>query len=113
MPETLAVPLAFASMLLGLALGGERPRHPLAGRAIHFMGEISYATYLSHYLLFFSYKLFFVRNEHDVPPLQIALFLTSVLIVSILLYNMVERPAQRAILRHWSDRRKSRAPAIA
>lgn len=105
MPETLALPFALAAILLGLALGAERPRHLLAGRAIHWLGEISYATYLSHFLLFFAFKLAFVRDEYDAPPAGIAAYLLLVLIASAVLYHGVERPAQRAILTAWKRHR--------
>ncbi|WBO22181.1 acyltransferase family protein [Sphingomonas abietis] len=111
-PETLAVPFAFATLLLALALGAERPRHPLAGRAIHWLGEISYATYLSHFLLFFAVKLAFVHNEHDAAPAVMALYLLIVLAASAALYHGVERPAQRAILRGWAGFRKPRVSAV-
>jgi peptidoglycan/LPS O-acetylase OafA/YrhL len=104
-PETLAVPFAFAALLLALALGAERPRHPLSGRFIHWLGEISYATYLSHFLLFFAFKLVFVSDARNVPPPLICLFLLVVLAASALLYHGVERSAQRAILRGWMSRR--------
>jgi peptidoglycan/LPS O-acetylase OafA/YrhL len=106
-PETLALPFAFAALLLALALGAERPRHPLAGRTIHWLGEISYATYLSHFLLFFAFKLAFVRDEFDAPPLAIVAYLLLVLIASAGLYHLVERPAQRAILAAWRRRREA------
>ena len=104
-PETLALPFAFAAVLLALALGAERPRHLLAGRAIHWLGEISYATYLSHFLLFFAFKLAFVRDAFDAPPGAIAAYLLLVLIASAGLYHGVERPAQRLILAAWKRRR--------
>jgi peptidoglycan/LPS O-acetylase OafA/YrhL len=105
-PETLAVPFAFATLLLALALGAERARHPLAGRAIHWLGEISYATYLSHFLLFFAFKLAFVSDPRNVPPLLVAAYLLLVLAASAALYHGFERPAQRAILRGWTSLRK-------
>jgi len=103
-PETLALPFAFAALLLALALGAERPRHPLAGRAIHWLGEISYATYLSHFLLFFAFKLVFVRDIFDVPPALLIAYLLLVLLASALLYHGIERPAQRLILAAWKRR---------
>lgn len=112
-PEALALPFAFAALLLALALGAERPRHLLAGRAIHWLGEISYATYLSHFLLFFAFKLVLVRDAANVPPALIAAYLGLVLIMSAGLYHFVERPAQRAILRTWARRRGHRGhPAV-
>jgi peptidoglycan/LPS O-acetylase OafA/YrhL len=100
-PEALALPFAFAALLQALALGAERPHHLLAGRAIHWLGEISYATYLSHFLLFFAFKLAFVRDAFDVPPALIAAYLLLVLFASAVLYHGVERPAQRVILQYW------------
>jgi peptidoglycan/LPS O-acetylase OafA/YrhL len=102
--EILCVPFAFASLLLALALGAERPRNPLAGRAIHWLGEISYATYLSHFLLFIVFKLAVVRDAHDVSPAQIGLFLLIVLAASAVLYHGIERPAQRFVLLWWRSR---------
>jgi peptidoglycan/LPS O-acetylase OafA/YrhL len=107
--EVLTFPLAAAVLLLALALGAERARHPLSGRTIHWLGEISYATYLSHFLLYFAVKLVLVRDEYDAPPWVIAAYLLLVLAASALLYHGVERPAQRWILKRWIGR-TSRAP---
>ena len=62
---------------------------------LHLLGEISYATYLSHFLLWFVFKLLLVADPHAVPPILIALYLALVLASSIALYHLVERPAQR------------------
>jgi peptidoglycan/LPS O-acetylase OafA/YrhL len=105
-PEILTVPFAFATLLLALALGAERAHHPLSGRFIHWLGEISYATYLSHFLLFFAFKLAFVSDARNVSPALICLFLLIVLGTSALLYYGVERTAQRTILRGWAARQR-------
>lgn len=103
MPETLAVPLLFAAALLALALTSGSPVNPLEGRALHYLGQISYSTYLAHYLLFFSFKLAFVRDASDVPLALIALYLAIVLASSVWLFHGVERPAQR-LLNNWKVR---------
>ncbi|HXH16448.1 MAG TPA: acyltransferase [Sphingomonas sp.] len=95
--ETLVVPALFAATLLLLALTAGRARNPFETRLVHYLGEISYATYLSHFILWKAFKLAFVRDASAVPPLEIALYLVIVLIASILLYHGVERPAQRWI----------------
>lgn len=92
LPQTLAVPAIFAAILLALAT---LPRTALDGRLLHYLGDISYATYLSHYLLWFAFKLVFVDESHSIGPVRLALYLTIVLIASIALYHLVERPAQR------------------
>jgi peptidoglycan/LPS O-acetylase OafA/YrhL len=96
-PETLTVPAAFAAGLLALALTAQHPGNPLEAAPIHYLGEISYATYLSHYMLWFAFKLLVVRDAHAVPPLEVAAFLALVAVASVALYHLVERPAQRWI----------------
>ncbi|WP_034161386.1 acyltransferase family protein [Sphingomonas sp. ERG5] len=94
-PETLAVPALFAALLLALALTSGMKRNPLDNGALHYLGEISYATYLGHFLLFVVFKLALVNDPHSVPPVLIGLFLLLVLASSVALYHLVERPAQR------------------
>jgi peptidoglycan/LPS O-acetylase OafA/YrhL len=95
LPETFAAPAAFAALLLGLALTSARKGNPLEVAPLHYLGEISYATYLSHYLLWFAFKLAFVEDAHAVPWPLAAGFLLLVLLASVALYHLVERPAQR------------------
>lgn len=104
LPETLAVAPGFAALLLALALTSGMRWNPLEARWLHYLGEVSYATYLSHFLLFVLFKLAMVDDPADVPAVLIALFLALVLAASIALHHLVERPAQRAI-NGWSWRR--------
>ncbi len=93
-PETLAVPAALAALLLALALSAGRPGNPFESRTLHALGEISYATYLGHFLLWQVFKLLLVDDATAVPPILVALYLLLVLASSIALYHLVERPAQ-------------------
>lgn len=95
--ETLAVPAAFAALLLALALGAGRPGNPLEAAPLHYLGEISYATYLGHFLLWFAFKLAFVGDAHAVGWPLIALYVALVLASSAALYHGIERPAQRRL----------------
>ena len=95
LPETLTVPFAFASLLLGLALTSGRRGNPLDWAPLHYLGEISYATYLSHFLMFVVFKLAFVDDAHAIPPVLTAFYLALVLGCSVALYHLVERPAQK------------------
>jgi peptidoglycan/LPS O-acetylase OafA/YrhL len=106
-PETLVVPLFLAGLLLALALTAERRGNPLAARPIHYLGEISYSTYLVHFLLYIVFKILFVDDPANVPPGLIGLFLLMTFLASVALYHGVERPAQRALNRMF-DRRLSR-----
>ncbi|WP_375398896.1 acyltransferase family protein [uncultured Sphingomonas sp.] len=94
LPETLAFPIAFAAILLAVALTSGMAQNPLDWRTIHYLGETSYATYLAHFLLFFVFKLAFVEDAHAVPPPLITLYLAMVLSASVALHHLVERPAQ-------------------
>ncbi|MDP5280248.1 acyltransferase [Sphingomonas sp. DG1-23] len=109
LPETLAVPAAFAGLLLALALSAGRPRNPLEVAPLHYLGEISYATYLSHFLLWFAFKLAFVDDPDAVRWPLIAAYLVLVLASSAALYHAIERPAQRWLNR-LPFRRPRRAP---
>ena len=95
LPEQLCVPFAFAGLLLGLALTSGLRGNPLDWTPLHYLGEISYATYLSHFMLFVVFKFAFVSDAHAVHPVLIALYLAMVLASSVALYHLVERPAQK------------------
>jgi peptidoglycan/LPS O-acetylase OafA/YrhL len=75
------------------------------------MGEISYATYLVHYLLFVVFKLMFVDESLSIGAGQLAAYLALTLAASILLYHGVERPAQRWLNHRmpvrWKPERRS------
>lgn len=95
LPETFAAPAVFAALLLALALSSGRAGNALEAAPLHYLGEISYATYLGHYLLWFAFKLTFVSDAHAVGWPLVALYLAMVLAASVALYHLVERPAQR------------------
>jgi peptidoglycan/LPS O-acetylase OafA/YrhL len=111
-PETLVVPLLLAGLLLAFALTADRPGNPLASRPIHYLGEISYSTYLVHFLLYIVFKILFVEDPANVPPALVGLFLLLTFIASVALYHGIERPAQRGLNRLF-DRRLERRPVQA
>ncbi|KKC24383.1 acyltransferase family protein [Sphingomonas sp. SRS2] len=102
-PEALALPFAFVCLLFVLALTSEG-RNPMKGRVIHWFGEISYATYLAHALLFLLFKIVFVDDVMAIPAPLIGLFLLIVLVVSAALYHGFELPAQRWVNRFGPKR---------
>ena len=105
-PEVLSLPFTFVCLLLTLALTADRP-NPMKGRVIHWFGEISYATYLAHALLFIFFKIVFVSDVKNVPLPLLGLFLLIVLAASAALYHGFELPAQK-----WLNRRGPRRPSV-
>ncbi|TGX54095.1 acyltransferase [Sphingomonas gei] len=99
LPQPFAVPAIFAGALLGFALTSGMRGNPLDLRPLHYLGEISFATYLSHSLLWKTFKLALVSDPQAVAWPLIALYLLLLLGASVALYHGVERPAQRWINR--------------
>jgi len=96
-PQTLAMPLVFAALVLLLALTSGMRGNPLEWTPVHYLGEISYATYLSHWLLWIGFKILFVREGMPVAWSLFAAFALLLVALSAALYHGVERPAQRWI----------------
>ena len=94
LPQTATIPLVFAALVLLLALSSGMRFNPLESAPVHYLGEISYATYLGHWLLWMAFKLVLV-HDHDLGWPLFALFVAMVLASSALLYHLIERPAQR------------------
>ena len=113
LPETFALPLFFAALLLALSLTAAHPANPLASRALVYLGEISYATYLVHFVGYVVFKLLFVADPFAVPLPALAAFLALTLIASAALHRWVELPAQTALRRLFeSPKERSPAPAL-
>lgn len=102
--QTAVVPGCFALGLLALALDRGPVSRWLGGRALTYLGEISYSTYLCHFGLYIIYKLAFVDASLQLGWAQLAGYLTLVGIASVVLYHGLEKPAQR-----WLN---ARAPRI-
>jgi peptidoglycan/LPS O-acetylase OafA/YrhL len=101
--EAPVVPLGWAALVLALAL--KRGGGPLSSAPLVWLGRVSYATYLSHYLLLILFKYLFVTEGAAVSPLWLASYLAAVLAASAILYHGLEVPAQRGLLRLWKRRR--------
>jgi peptidoglycan/LPS O-acetylase OafA/YrhL len=105
-----AVPLAWAALILGLALA-ERG-NPLGWGPLVWLGRVSYATYLCHYLALVVFKYLCVEEGRTVAPAWRLAYLAAVLAISALLYHGFERPAQKWLL-GWRRRRSAERPALA
>ena len=109
-PDYLGIPAAFALLVIGLAAARGPITTLLALRPLVFLGEISYATYLSHF--FIKDWLKFLLAGHDLPAwLLFGLFLAITLLASVALYTWIELPWRRRL--RGRARLASPAPAMA
>jgi peptidoglycan/LPS O-acetylase OafA/YrhL len=108
LPETAFVPFAFACGLLALARDKGAVSRLIGSRPLHYLGEISYSTYLVHSLAFVLFKIAFIGPALQLSWATFAAYLALVLALSAALYHWLEKPAQR-----WLNRRPPRwaAPA--
>ena len=95
LPETAFVPLALFCGLLALAFDRGWVARWLGRGPIHWLGEVSYSTYLAHYGLFMVFKLVCVDSSLQLDLPRLAAFLALLLAASAGLYHAVELPAQR------------------
>lgn len=100
LPEAVAAPVAFFSGLLALASARGWVVRLLSCRPLRYLGEISYSTYLAHFLLWALWKIAFVDASLQLGWASLGGFLALVLTVSIVSYHGIERPAQRWLNAH-------------
>ncbi|UVO52737.1 acyltransferase [Sphingomonas sp. SUN039] len=93
--ETFAIPLAFTALVPWLAATSPQKYNPLSSRIAVALGEISYSTYLAHFLLWTVFKIVFVGDPRAVPLEVAALYLALTLAASFVLYRFIEVPARR------------------
>ena len=93
------IPLLMAAIVIA-ALETSLARRPwLGGRTAQWLGQISYALYLSHFFLWILFKLLFVRDAAEVSALLIASFVMIAVAVAHLLHRHIEMPGRR-----WAQR---------
>ena len=103
LPETAFAPAAFACVLLALALDRGTASRLLGSAPLRWLGDVSYATYLTHFFLFILFKIAFVDDGGQLTAGALALFLVLVLAVSAAAFHLFEKPAQR-----WMNARRPR-----
>lgn len=111
LPETAFVPAMFFTGILALALDRGAVSRLLSGRVAIYLGEISYSTYLSHFLLWILFKMAFVGPDLQIGWAGLAGYVALVAAASVALYHGVEKPAQA-----WLNARRPRwasAPRLA
>jgi peptidoglycan/LPS O-acetylase OafA/YrhL len=97
MPETAVAPGVLAALLLLVAATSEGRFNPLSSGPIHYLGLISYSTYLVHFLLFAFFKIALVDEAYDLALPLACLYLLITAAASGALFHGLEQPAQRAL----------------
>lgn len=97
--EIATFPAIAACLILMLALLSQRwataSFWPLHWRPVIYLGEISYATYLAHFMLFIGFKIIIADDAANIAPGMIALFLGALLVASVILHEYIEKPGRR------------------
>lgn len=96
--EILAVAILWPLVLLALALADSSRFNPLRWRPVHYLGRISYSTYLVHYLLFIAFKLL-LDSAVNVPLVTLCGFIALTFAASVILHHGIELPGQRLLNR--------------
>jgi len=89
----MAICSIFLIAQISLRYDGDTASLPM--RALLYLGEISYATYLAHFMLFIWFKIWLVEQATDIPPWQAIFFIALTFLASVLLYHGVEKPGRR------------------
>ncbi|RXR28832.1 acyltransferase family protein [Sphingobium fluviale] len=91
--ELIAFPLVTTALIYLIADHSQRGGK--IARPLVYLGEISYATYLSHFMLFIWFKIALVNNAANIAPHLIALYVLLTLAASVILYHGIEKPGRR------------------
>ncbi len=94
-----AIPAIFAACVYLLAQTSSRRSNPLNWRPIVYIGDISYSTYLVHFLAWIVFKMLVVSDPYDVPAALMMAFLLLNFVLSIALHALVEEPGRKWIQR--------------
>jgi peptidoglycan/LPS O-acetylase OafA/YrhL len=92
--ESVMIPLAWAALVFAVALGDLKSGF-LNWSWLIFVGEISYSTYMIHYFVRDIFKMALVKGGEVTPLQDVLLAFLVILAVSVPLYLLIERPAQK------------------
>lgn len=98
-PDYTLIPIAFALLIAYLSVTSSWITVTLSSAPLVYLGEISYSTYMVHYLVYDLLKAAFVSNVNQVNQLYLALSFVVVFILSVLLHHIVDSPSQKHLRR--------------
>lgn len=102
------IPMAFALLIAYLSVSTSWITALLSTQPLVYLGEISYSTYMVHYLVYDVLKAAFVSETYQVDQLYVWLSFAAVLLLSMLLHHGVDSPSQK----YFRRRLPARVPAL-
>lgn len=99
LPDYSLIPVAFALLIAYLSVTASWLTRLLSRPFLVYLGEISYSTYMVHYLVYDLFKAGFVSNLREVNQLLLWLSFGAVFVLSVLLHHIVDTPSQRYLRR--------------
>lgn len=105
LPDYSLIPVAFALLIAYLSVTASWAPAVLSRPTLIYLGEISYSTYMVHYLVYDVFKAGFVSNLQQVNQVYLWLSFGVVFLLSVLLHHIVDIPSQRYFRRMSSRQR--------
>lgn len=94
-PDHVLIPIAFALLIAYLSTTSSWITRFLSAPPLVYLGEISYSTYMVHYLVYDLLKALFISDLEQANPLYVWLSFLVVLLLSMLLHHVVDMPSQK------------------
>ncbi len=111
LPDHALIPLAFAFLIAYLIVSSSWIVAALSTKPLVYLGEISYSTYMVHYLVYDVLKAGFVSSTYQVNLAYVWLSFGVVLALSVLLHHGVDMPSQKFFRRRLPARPASLQPS--
>lgn len=110
-PDYSLIPIAFALLIAYLSVSTSWIAAGLSAPPLVYLGEISYSTYMVHYLVYDLLKAGFVSDTNQVNQAYVWLSFVVVFVLSVLLHYMVDTPSQKFFRRRLSVRPSALQPS--
>jgi peptidoglycan/LPS O-acetylase OafA/YrhL len=94
-PDYALIPITFAFVIAYLSVTTSWITAALCAPVLVYLGEISYSTYMVHYLVYDMLKAVFVSDTFQVNQWYLWLSFAVVLGLSMLLHHVVDMPSQK------------------
>lgn len=95
LPDFVLIPTVFSLCLACLVADRSILSKLLSTPVLVYAGEISYSTYMVHYLVYDLFKAVWVKDLHHVNQVSLFISFVVVFILSIAVHGLVEKPAQQ------------------